>query len=109
MPEIISKKSKSNIPPNSNIERLIKENLEFTKQIHEYTNKTRKYILFAQILSIVKIIIIVGPIILAILYLPPLLSGALDTYSELLGGGTGQTLMEGNSFLNQLLGGDTQN
>jgi len=104
MSEIKTQKTITKMPPNSNIERLMKENLELTREIHEYTKKTRKYILFAQILSIVKIIIIVGPIILAILYLPPLLSGAFSTYSDLLGSGTGQTVIEGNSFLNKLLG-----
>jgi len=103
MQEIKTQKTITKIPPNSNVEKLIKENLEITREIHDYTRKTSRYILFSQILSIVKIIIIIGPIILAILYLPSLLSGAFSTYSDLLGGGTGQTVIEGNSFLNKLL------
>ena len=92
-------------PPKSSsdtIERLVRENLTLTKEIIEHTRKTRRYILYGHIFNVVKIVLIVGPIILAILYLPPLLEQVFGTYSELLGGGTGQTLLEGNSFINKL-------
>ncbi|MAG28747.1 hypothetical protein CL632_01175 [bacterium] len=80
----------------------MRENLTLTKEIMEHTRKTRRYILFAQILNVLKVVLIIGPIILAILYLPPLIEQLLGTYSELLGGGTGQTILEGNSFVNKL-------
>ena len=87
---------------NTSIEQLLKENLELTREIHEHTRKTRRYLLFAQILNVIKVILIVGPIILAILYLPPLIRQALGMYTELIGGGTGQTLLEGGSFVEKL-------
>jgi hypothetical protein len=108
MPQIKNQKTNTSDSSQINVEKLLKENLELTKEIHEYTKKTRRYIMFAQILGVVKVIIIVGPIILAILYLPPLISEALGTYSDLLGSGTGQTVLEGNSFLKQLFGGQPQ-
>jgi hypothetical protein len=96
-----------NVKPESSstfAEKLLKENLELTRKIFEHTRKTRRYILFAQILNVIKVILIVGPIILAILYLPPLIKQGLGVYTELLGGGTGQTLLEGSSFLENLFG-----
>ncbi len=83
----------------SRIEQLLEENLALTKQIYEDAQKTRKYILFGQVVNVIKIVVIIGPIILAFIYLPQLLGNVLGTYNELLGGGTSQTLLEGNSFL----------
>lgn len=60
--------------------------------------------MFGQVLNIVKVVLIAGPIILAIIYLPPLIQQWFGAYAELLGGGTGQTILEGNSFVNQLFG-----
>lgn len=86
------------------LEQLVRENLELTREIIEHTRKTRKYILFGQVLNVVKVVLIAGPIILAIIYLPPLLGQWFGAYSELLGGGTGTTILQGNSFINQLFG-----
>jgi len=87
----------------NSLEDLVRENLELTKEIFELTKKTRKYILFGQIMNVVKIVLIMGPIIIAIIYLPPIIKEFFRTYSELLGGGTGKTLLEGSGFVNQLL------
>src|SRR3989344_522717 len=98
------------IPPTENdssrsVQELLAENLVLTREIYEHTKKTQRYILFGQIFTVVKIVLIVGPLILAIVYLPSLLREAMGTYSDLLGGGTGSTLIEGSSFVNQLFGG----
>lgn len=82
----------------------MRENLKLSREIIEHTRKTRQYILFGQVLSIVKVVLIAGPIIIAIIYLPPLLQQWFGAYTDLLGGGTGQTMLEGNSFVNQLFG-----
>ncbi|OJI07622.1 hypothetical protein BK004_00855 [bacterium CG10_46_32] len=97
---------KNNIPSLgvSNLEQLMQENLELTREIAEQTRKTKKYILFGQIFNVVKIVLILGPIIVAIIYLPSLLKQWVGAYSELLGGGTGQTILEGNSFIHNLFG-----
>lgn len=89
--------------PNPSLEDLVRENLELTKEIFELTKKTRKYILFGQIMNVVKIVLIIGPIIIAIIYLPSIIKEFFGTYSELLGGGAGKTLIEGGGFVNQLL------
>jgi O-antigen/teichoic acid export membrane protein len=94
-----TQKPKSDI---TTLESLIRENLALTREIAEHARKTRRYILFAQILNILKVVLIIGPIIFAIIYLPPLIQQWLGAYSDLLGGGTGQTVLQGNSFINQL-------
>jgi len=60
--------------------------------------------MFGQVISVVKIVLIVGPIIIAFLYLPPLIKSMLGTYSDLLGNGTGQAILEGNSLLDSIFG-----
>ncbi len=84
------------------LEDLLRENLLLTREVYRSAKKTQRYILFAQIFTIVKIIIIVGPIILAVIYLPQIIREAIATYSELLGGGTGTTIIEGSGIVNKL-------
>ncbi|OIO48599.1 MAG: hypothetical protein AUJ34_02830 [Parcubacteria group bacterium CG1_02_41_12] len=84
------------------MESIVKENLELTKQVLEYVKKTRRYILFGQILNVIKIVLIIGPIVLAIIYLPPILRQFLSTYSDLLDGGTGSTILQGGGFVDKL-------
>lgn len=86
----------------SRLEALMEENLALSREIVEHARKTRKYILFGQVLNVVKVVLIIGPIIIALIYLPPLIKQWFGAYSELLGGGTGQTILEGNSFINNL-------
>ncbi|MFC1622530.1 hypothetical protein ACFL1Y_00850 [Patescibacteria group bacterium] len=63
-------------------EKLTQEELLW--KIYESTEKTRKYILWGKILSIIKILIIVIPIVLAIIYLPPYIEKVTAPYQELL-------------------------
>ncbi|MDP3995104.1 MAG: hypothetical protein Q8P78_00630 [bacterium] len=84
----------------ASLEQLMRENLVLTREIIEHTRKTRRYILFSQVLNVIKVVLIAGPVILAIIYLPPLIQEWFGAYTELLGGGTGQTVLQGNSFIN---------
>ncbi len=98
------------LPPGerATLEELVRENLKLTQEIIEHTRKTRRYILFGQVLNVVKVVLIAGPVILAIIYLPPLLGQWFSAYTELLGGGTGQTILEGNSYINRLFDTNAQ-
>lgn len=87
-----------------NLENLLEENLRLTREIRELTEKTRRYILFSQIFNVVKLILIIGPIILALIYLPSLLREAAKGYGEILGNGTGDGLINSGSFLQKYLG-----
>jgi hypothetical protein len=85
------------------LEQLVRENLILTREIYSLTKKTKRYIVFGQAMTVVKILLILGPIVLAFVYLPNILAQALGTYSELLGDGTGSTLFEGGSVVQDIL------
>ena len=72
---------------NSELKALLEENLSYAKQIYSATEKTRRYIMWGQVLAFVKIILIVGPLILGFLYLQPYIKSMFGTYQDLLGTG----------------------
>jgi hypothetical protein len=80
------------------IKKLLEENLKLTQEIYKMTKKIREYITFQKIVSFIYLFLIVAPIILGILYLPPLLKNVYSQYSELLGGDGGGINIQG--FLN---------
>ncbi len=76
---------------------------EILQKIYESTEKTRKYIMWGRVLSFIKILIIIIPIILAIIYLPPLIKNAVQPYQELLEtSNQGKNILQ-NFNLNDLL------
>ena len=62
------------------------------------TKKIKGYIAFQKFMSIIYILLIVVPIILSIIYLPPLLKGVFDQYKDILGNQS-----NGNSSIQNLL------
>ena len=60
------------------IKKLLEQNLELTKEIYAMTKKIKSYITFQKVMSVIYIMLIVAPIILSIIYLPPLLKGVFD-------------------------------
>jgi len=81
---------------------------EILWKIYESSEKTRKYLMWNRILSFIKILIIIIPIILAIIYLPPLIQNAISPYQELLGEvQTGKNAVQ-NLNLNDLIQQYTQ-
>jgi|GEM_PF-1647612 len=95
-------------PSASRLEELMAENLALTKEIYTLTVKTKRYIYFAQIATVLKLVLIIGPLIVAALFLPPYLKQAFSAYKSLLGNGTGETMVEGNSIIKSLLGTDLE-
>jgi hypothetical protein len=74
----------------TNITKLLQENLALTKEVHQLTVKVKKYIIWAQIIGIVKVILILAPIIFAVIYLPPFLRQAFSGYTNTLNLDTNQ-------------------
>ncbi len=68
------------------IKELLEKNLEFSKAIYEASEKTRRYIFWGRIFEAVKFIIILVPIIIGVVYLPPLFRGLFSFYQGFLGG-----------------------
>lgn len=66
------------------IKQLLQKNLEYSKLNHEMLLKVKRYILLQQIFSIIKLLIIIIPLVLAIVYAMPYLRDAMGTYNEIL-------------------------
>lgn len=70
------------------IAHMVESNLQVSEEILTTTKKIQRYILWVRIMSVVKILIIVVPIVYGIWFLQPYFSQATSTfgiYSELLG------------------------
>ncbi|MBU1179798.1 hypothetical protein KJ885_02555 [Patescibacteria group bacterium] len=70
----------------SDFKGLIEENIKLSKAILRSTEKTRKYLRWMRIMSILRLLLIVVPLILAVIYVPPILSKLNETFGELYGG-----------------------
>jgi len=79
----------SNKDEKNELIRLLKENLDYSKLIYEDTQKIRRFMFWRRVMNIIWIILIVGPALVAIFWLPPLLKDLFSSYSSLLGGGQG--------------------
>ena len=87
------------IDTTSDIRELLEENIKLSKEILRSTERTRKYMRRAQAMALVKVLIIVIPLILAVLYIPPFLSQLNKTLGNLYGS-------DQSNILNQLKGLD---
>lgn len=67
------------------IKKLLEQNLEYSKETYRLTKKIKSYITFQKVMSVIYILLIVVPIILSIVFLPPLLKGVFDQYKDILG------------------------
>ena len=67
------------------IEQIVQQNLSLTREILESVEKTRKYIFWLRVFGIIKLVVIVLPIILAIIFLPPLISQVFQQYTDIFG------------------------
>ena len=80
------------------IKKILEENLKLTQEIYEMTKKIKSFITFQKVMSFVYFFLIVGPLVLGIIFLPPLLKNVFSQYSELLGGEGGfniESLLKG--------------
>jgi len=62
------------------VKKLLESNLAYSKEIYAMMKKIQRQMLFSRIMSIIYIILIVGPIILSIIFLPNLLKIWLNNY-----------------------------
>lgn len=72
------------------LKKLVIENLELTKELEKKVQKIYRFVVWQRILGVLKVLIILIPIILGIIYLPAILETYLGPYKELLedaGGG----------------------
>lgn len=67
------------------IKKILEKNLKLTEEIHEMAKSIKSFMMWQRIFSFLKILIIVVPIVIGILYLPPLLKNVFKQYGDLLG------------------------
>lgn len=85
-------KNQNNMPNNDNaegksrVEELLEKNIEYNKKILQSVEKTRKYINYLKIVNMIKLIVIIVPLILALIYVPPFLQDMIEIYKDLFGG-----------------------
>lgn len=82
------------------IENLIKQNIELTKDLQKQIKSVRRYLLWQRIAGIFYLIIIIGPIIIGLIYLPPLIKNAIGPYQSLLEGVEKVNGLDINSIIN---------
>ena len=87
------------------IKQLNEENKSLIQELEERTKKIHNFIKWQRVLGILKLLIIVIPLVLSIIYLPAILQNFIAPYQELLGGA--QELNDANKSLdiNALLKG----
>ncbi len=89
------------------VEKLIEENLRLTQEIYKMTKKISSFVLWSRIFGFLKVLLIIAPIALGIIYFKPMLDladKAFAPYKELLnmGGGAGSEINLGNIDSSQL-------
>lgn len=71
------------------VKKLLEKNLEMTEEVYRIIKKVNKYLVMQQVFGFLKILVIIVPIILGLIYLPPLLKDVFDQYQQLLYGASG--------------------
>ncbi len=66
------------------IKEVLKKNLELTQDTHRMIKKIHKFIIWQQVIGIIKILLIIVPLVAGFIYLPGLLKNAFEPYKELL-------------------------
>ena len=67
------------------IRHLLEENLKLTREVHRMVAKMRKYLMWQRAISMLYFIMLIAPLILAIIYLPPILRPLWEEAQPLLG------------------------
>lgn len=83
-----------NLPQNDDVKSLLEKNLELTQEIHGMMRSVKRYMLWQRIMGMIYFLLIVVPIIISIIYLPPLLKNLFGQYQQILNGESG-TILEG--------------
>jgi hypothetical protein len=68
------------------LEKLVQENIELTKELKQSVDKINRWIAWQRVWTALKILIIVIPIVIGLIYLPPLLSSIFSQYQQLFFG-----------------------
>ncbi len=68
------------------MKNLMKQNLELMHDLEVDVRKIKNYLFWQKVASVIKILLILIPLALAIIYLPPIIKDAMGQYYGLIGG-----------------------
>ncbi len=89
---MLSQKDLSNLNAESDLKELVVKNLALTEKLQKDIHRIKRFMFWRMVVGWLWFIIIVGPIILAFFYLPPLLKDFQIKYQNILG--EGQNLLQ---------------
>jgi hypothetical protein len=69
---------------NEELKTLLEANLKLLQETHDMTHKIKSYVSFQKFMSFVYMFLIIAPIVLSIIYLPPILNQVFGEYRSLL-------------------------
>lgn len=69
---------------NDEIKKLLEQNLAVLQETNAMVHRINSYITFQRVMSVIYIILIFAPIVIGLIYLPPILKDAFSTYNELI-------------------------
>ncbi|OGY49606.1 MAG: hypothetical protein A2663_02470 [Candidatus Buchananbacteria bacterium RIFCSPHIGHO2_01_FULL_46_12] len=69
---------------NSEIKKLLEENLKLTREIHSMAKKIKGQLFWQRLFGGLKVLAVIVLLALSFIYLPPLLNNAIAPYQELL-------------------------
>jgi hypothetical protein len=64
--------------------KLLKKNLEFSREIHQDLQKMKRYIMWQRIFGVIKVLVIAIPLIIAIVFAVPYLGETMQQYRAVM-------------------------
>jgi len=99
-----SGQSKGELQAQKELHKLLQENLKISKELRKMTEKINRWVVWQRVTGVIKILIIIIPIVLGVIYLPPLVKKSIqplqDVYQEFLG--FNQGAQEQSSLIQQI-------
>ncbi len=81
--------SKKDAPEHEEIKDLLIKNIKWSEAVYNQNKKIQSHLRWMSIAGFLRLFIILIPLIIGIIYLPPLLGEVFSQYQSLLGGGSG--------------------
>ncbi len=81
---ILKNIDKNDSADEESIKRLLKRNIELTEEILKKTRYVRRFVIWQQVFGVLKILIIVAPIVLGIIYIPQFIEDLKSNPKNLL-------------------------
>ena len=79
----------NNLSGQGHLEELLKENLRYNRAIFADIQKIKRHMLWRTIFNIIWLILILAPLLIAIFWLPEIISDFLKQFQDLTGDGQG--------------------